>query len=411
MKDKLKIKIAVIGGGAAGLTAAIKCAEKFGGKNVIILERQINIGRKLLSTGNGRCNISNKNLSPEHYNGDKNIINHVLSDFSYKASKRFFGNMGILFREDSEGRAYPYSNQAATVLGCMLLQLDRLEVKRLCSFKINSIIKNENYFEISAVNMTIYAEYVIFACGSAAYPSLGSNTSGFELLQNFGIPQPRLLPALAPIETIEKYRILKGVRAKGIVSMYADNELITEKQGEIQFTDKWLSGICVFDISRTVNEYLIYKKSHDIKLCIDLMPEYTESDLWVYLKKCKVLFSNEKAAELLTGALNKNLARTAATYAGIQDKLCRTLSGNDMQKLITAVKAFTFTPVYSENFNSSQVCAGGYGSDTVNPETLMAKKVDRLFICGEMLDADGECGGYNLHFAFGSAMKPAKYIK
>ena len=411
MKERKKIKIAVIGGGAAGLTAAIKCAEKFGGKNVIILERQMNIGRKLLSTGNGRCNISNKNISPEHYHGDKNIINSVLSEFSYKASKKFFAGMGILFREDIEGRAYPYSNQAYTVLDCMLAQLDRLGVARLCSFKINSISKNGDFFDISSAGMTIHAEYVIFACGSAAYPSLGANISGFGLLENLGIPQPRLFPALAPIETKEKYSILKGVRAKGIVSMYAGNKLITEKQGEIQFSDKWLSGICVFDISRTVNEYLIYKKAHDIKLSIDLMPEYEESDLWVYLKKCKVLFSDGKAASLLSGALNKNLARAVASYAGIQDKLCKTLSGNDMKDLINAVKAFTFTPVYSENFNSAQVCAGGYGSDTVNPETLMSKKADKLFICGEMLDADGECGGFNLHFAYGSAMKPAKYIK
>lgn len=411
MKERKKIKIAVIGGGAAGLTAAVKCAEKFGGKNVIILERQMNIGRKLLSTGNGRCNISNKNISPEHYHGDKNIINSVLSGFSYKASKKFFAGMGILFREDSDGRAYPYSNQAYTVLNCMLAQLDRLGIKRFCSFKIDSISKNTDFFEISSVNTTICAEYVIFACGSAAYPSLGANSSSLTLLKNLGIPQPRIFPALAPIETKEKYSILKGVRAKGIISVYADDQLITEKQGEIQFTDKWLSGICVFDISRTVNEYMIYKKANNIKLCIDLMPEYTESDLWIYMKKCKTLFSNDKTSSLLTGALNKKLSHAIASYAGIQDKLCKNLSGNDMKTLINAVKAFTFTPVYSDNFNSAQVCAGGYGSDTVNSETLMSRKVNKLFICGEMLDADGECGGYNLHFAFGSAMKPAKYIK
>ncbi len=411
MKEREIIKIAVIGGGAAGLTAAIKCAEKFGGRNVIILERQMNIGRKLLSTGNGRCNISNKNISPEHYHGDKNIINSVLSDFSYKASKKFFADMGLLFRQDSEGRAYPYSNQSAAVLECMLSRLNCLGVKRSCSFKINSIVKNKNHFEIYAENVTICAEYLIFSCGSAAYPSLGANTSGFELLENLGIPKPKLFPALSPIETKEKYSILKGIRAKGTVSLYADNKPVTVKEGEIQFSDKRLSGICVFDISRTVNEYMVYKKANNIKLCIDLMPEYTESDLWIYMKKCKTLFSNDKTSSLLTGALNKKLARAVAAYAGIQDKLCKTLSGNDMKDLINAVKAFTFMPVYSDNFNSAQVCAGGYDSDTIDPETLMSRKINNLFVCGEMLDADGECGGYNLHFAFGSAMKPAKYIK
>ncbi len=411
MKEREKIKIAVIGGGAAGLTAAVKCAEKFGGRNVIILERQMNIGRKLLSTGNGRCNISNINISPEHYHGDKNIINSVLSDFSYKASKKFFADMGLLFRQDSEGRVYPYSNQSATVLECMLYRLDCLGVKRLCSFKINSVVKNENYFEITSENVTICAEYLIFACGSAAYPSLGANTSGFELLENLGIPKPKLFPALSPIETKEKYGILKGVRAKGTVSLYADDKPVTVKEGEIQFSDKRLSGICVFDISRTVNKYLNGKKSHNLKLCIDLMPEYTESDLWIYLKRCKVIFSDKKADSLLVGALNKNLARAAADHAGIKDKPCKALNGHDMQNLISVIKNFTFTPVYSDNYNSAQVCAGGYGSDTIEPETLMSKKINKLFVCGEMLDADGECGGYNLHFAFGSAMKPAKYIK
>ena len=415
MKNK-NIKIAVIGGGASGLVAAITCAERFGKGSTILIEKQVRTGRKLLATGNGRCNITNRNVSPEHYYGDKQIINSVISRFSPDDSEEFFGKLGILFRDDSEGRVYPHSNQASTVLDCMRMRCEKLGVEELCGVNVRTIKKENGLFVINSDEMILKAENVIFATGSQASPLLGSDDSGFGLLHSFGIEHTPLFPALSPIYTKEKYKNLKGVRAKGSVSLIADGKALKNRDGEIQFTDYGISGICVFELSRFVNEFLRLgticgKKHSSIKISLDVMSEYSFADLCVYLQKCRKIFAKNKAQDILSGALSKKLSQSIIEYCRIENKQCCQLNDYEIKKIAGAVKGFTFTPTASDGYKSAQVSAGGIGSKYVNPETLMSKTVKNLYICGELLNVDGDCGGYNLHFAFAGGTIPSKYIK
>ena len=398
-----RVKVAIIGGGAAGLACAITCGERFGRNSTVIIERQARVGKKLLATGNGRCNITNRNASPEHYQGDETIIKSVLERFSPNDCEKFFARIGILFRDEDDGRVYPYSNQASTVLDGMRLNCERLGISEICGFEIKQIKKNNGFFSVISENITVQAENIVFSTGSKASSSLGANDSGYRLLQNFGINSTSLKPALCPVVTKEKYKNLKGVRAKGTVTLFDGDKKIIFREGEIQFTDYGISGICVFDISRFVSD------CKNPKIFVDVMKEYSENHLCDYLFKCRKIFAN--AGDILTGALNKKLAQVIVQNCGVSQKTCRELSESDIKKLAHAVKNFTFTPLKSEDYSNAQVCAGGITSKYVYPETLMSKTVKNLYICGEMLDADGECGGYNLHFAFGSGILVGKSIK
>ena len=408
------IKNVVIGGGASGLVAAIECSRANGKNSTILIERQPRTGRKLLATGNGRCNISNMNVSPEHYHGDKKLIRSVLSDFSVNDLKNYFLGMGILLREDGEGRIYPYSNQASTILDGLQKECERQMVEELCDFRIKSIKKDKGKFVIVSEELTLYADNLIFATGSQASPLLGANDSGYRLLETLGINSTPLFPALSPVHTKEKYKNLKGVRAKGSVSVIADGKKIKTSVGEIQFTDYGLSGICVFEISRAVNEFFMLgsvdgKKYPELKLSADVMNNYNFTELCTYLEQCKKIFDGRKTCDILSGALNNKLSQSVAEYSGIAGKPCRSLTNGDIKKLAWGVKNFIFTPVISDGYRSSQVSAGGISSEYIDPETLMSRSVKNLFVCGELLNVDGDCGGYNLHFAIGSGIRAARH--
>ena len=191
-----KVKTAVIGGGASGLAAAIVSAERFGKGSTVIIERQARTGRKLLATGNGRCNITNRNASPEHYHGDEKIIQSVLGKFSPKDCENFFNKIGVLLRDEDEGRVYPYSNQASTVLDAMRMECERLGAEEICGFTVTSVTKRNGMFYICSDEMTIESENVIFATGSQASPLLGANDTGYRLLHSLKIEATPLFPAL-----------------------------------------------------------------------------------------------------------------------------------------------------------------------------------------------------------------------
>lgn len=411
-----KFKTAIIGGGAAGLSAAISVSQKTGCGSTVIIEKQNKIGRKLLATGNGRCNIGNSDLSSQHYHGDKKIINSVLSNYSLSDAEKFYSSMGLLLRKDSEGRIYPYSSRSDTVVECLRHQLQKFSVEVLCEFVIQNIRCEKNYFIISSGEHNIYAQYIIFAAGSQASPSLGSDKSGYDLLKKAGILTTPLFPSLSPVICKEKYRQLKGVRAKGKVTLFGDEKIISSRNGEIQFTEQGLSGICIFDLSRYVNEFFAcgsVSGANYNSLCIsaDLMPDYSESDVLGYLRKFRKMFDNADTQMILSTVFDKKLAAVLLHYTGIKCKKCSDITEPELKKLSHSVKDFRFTPSELSSFKNAQVSAGGFDSTSVDPSTLMCRKLKNLYICGEMLNVDGDCGGYNLHFAFGSGTIPAKTIK
>lgn len=410
-----QVKVAVIGGGAAGLTAAVGCAGSFGRGSVVILERQAKVGRKLLATGNGRCNISNRFVSPEHYHGDNRLIRSVLDYFSVDAMREFMASLGVLLCEEGEGRMYPTSHQASTILDALRAECQRLGVEELCGADIHSVRKEKGRFLIHCEQLTVEAEAVIVAAGSQASPQLGASAGGYELLRAFGMKSTPLFAALSPVFTKEARKSLKGVRAKGTVTLLQDGKALRQTTGEIQFTDYGLSGICVFELSRAVNEFFLMgtvdgKPCRELRLSVDVLHETDFAQLVEYLAMCRKLYGNRKADELLSGALHKRLAAAIAAQCGLEDKSCALLSQQELKKLAHGAKHFLYTPVRSDAFQSAQVSAGGFGADEIDCRTMMSRKIKNLYVCGELLDVDGDCGGYNLHFAVGSALLAASSL-
>ena len=412
----IKVRTAVIGAGASGLAAAITAGEKKSGKTIII-EKQDRAGRKLLATGNGRCNISNLHIFRDNYHGDRAIIDRVLSNYPYERAERMCNSLGFLLRSDSEGRVYPMSNRSDTVLDCMLRKLRSLSVDIMYGEEIRFLGKPDDKFCIVLKNDTVYADNIIMAAGSYAAPHLGSDKSAVKLMyDSFGFKYNTMYPALCPVICREKYASLKGVRAKGSVSLIADDNIIKTESGEIQFNDTGLSGICIFNLSGYVNEFLLCgtadgNNCKKIKISVDLMPDRHERDIIGFLRKCRRIFSGEDNTLLLSGLFDKKLSAVLMKCISAGSVTCEKLSEDDLRKAAHIIKNFEFTPSRISDVRNAQTAAGGYGSSIVEPATLMCRKVRNLFICGELLDVYGDCGGYNLHFAFGSGIMAAENIK
>ena len=408
-----KTKAAVIGAGPAGLCAAISCSRTLGRGSTVILEKQAKAGRKLLATGNGRCNISNEDIALRHYHGDRAIAGAVLGEFPGGAMYGFMRELGVLLRSDGEGRIYPYSNQASTVLDALTGECARQSVRILTGYEINTVKKENGRFIVSSGDTEVQSEYLIFASGSAAASHLGADSSGYSLLEGLGIKHTPLFPVLCPVETEESRKALKGVRAKGTVSLIADGKKLNERSGEIQFTGSGLSGICVFELSRDISEFAAFGTIEDryikkIKLSLDLMKEHSFPEVCAFLEERKRLLADRPASELLCGALNRQLSEEIARRCGLLSRLCAQLAKPDIKALAGTVKGMSFTPASTGGLASAQVCAGGVGADEIDPCTLRSKRVNNLYICGELLNVDGDCGGFNLHFAAGSGLLAGK---
>lgn len=399
--------IAIIGGGASGLCAAI-CAARNLRKNgilgkITVLERSSKVGRKLLATGNGRCNLSNENLDLSNFHGDIKIVESVFSRFAYCEISEFFSSLGLLTKTDSMGRVYPYSNRSDTVLSTLLLACKKYGIEIITDFTVLDIKRYKDKLEIISENRKISASSVIIACGSRANKGLGSNL-GYELLGKIGVTYSPLFPSLASVAVSENISTLKGVRVRGNVAFFADGKVIHSEDGEIQFTDKALSGICVFNISRYAGEFFKLgtvneNKCANIKIRLNLMPEYSFSEIISILQNRRKAFPKADCKELLAGILDEKLADYIAKKINP-----KSINDSTIKRLANMLSKIDFTPVKSDNNATAQVTAGGVTSKEIDVNTLALKSDKRIKFCGEILDVDGDCGGYNLSFAWASGM-------
>lgn len=394
--------IIIIGGGASGMMCAIKAKENNPDKSVVILEKQNRIGRKLLSTGNGRCNLSNSDANnTEHYHGSfkKNLKTAFKECLFLKTLEEF----PIALESDSEGRYYPYSNHAGTVLDILRFRLDESGVEVICNSLVKSISKKDNIFNISTDSETYSCEKLVVSTGSPASPKLGADKSGLDLLKNLGHKIVPLSPALCPLEVIDKKIMpsIKGVRQKGIASLYDGDELIKTESGEIQFTENALSGICIFNLSSYVKDL----KNPIISLNLNYDKENYGQLLYV-LKLNKERFRNREISRFLDVFYVNKLGVAILKCAGIKNlnKKVSTLSKDEIENISETIYNWRFKVKLPSDFSKAQVCSGGVSGNEINPKTMGSKLVKNLFICGEAVDINGDCGGFNLNFAFTSGI-------
>ena len=389
--------IGIIGGGASGMAAALAAAENAQAK-VILFERQARLGRKLLATGNGRCNLSNRDAGPDFYYGeDLDFTATALAQYDVENTLQWFLEMGLLTVTEPSGRVYPYSDQANSVVDVLRFALQKPNIEVLTGFEVTKVRRNHPGFTVENGEMAVFCDKLIVAAGGLAGSKLGGSMSGYRLLMKLGHSCTKLRPALVQIRSDwSGCPSLKGVRANCRAEITRDGVLHSAGKGEIQFTEYGLSGPVIFEISRDVCRE---KGSWVCKL--DLLPDMDESVLQELLRRRQA--TDLLAEELFTGILHNRLGRVVTKEAGISlHAPVRLLEKWQLQAACKAAKALQVSLTEPMGMDSAQVTAGGIVTAEVDPKTMESKLVQGLYICGEVLDVDGDCGGFNLQWAWSS---------
>ena len=389
--------IAIIGGGASGMAAALAAAENE--KNqVILLERQARVGRKLQATGNGRCNLSNIHAADRGYHGQSpEFVIGAISAFSPAETLQWFSSLGLFTVTEENGKVYPYSDQANSVVDVLRLALVKENITLKTGYEVTKIQKSADGFQITNGEEPIACHKLIVACGGLAGSKLGGTMSGYKLLAKLGHRSTKLRPSLVQIKSSwPELPSLKGVRANCCVEILHNGEIYAKSTGELQLTEHGISGPVVFEISRDV---CAERGKWTAKL--DFLPNLPAEVLEKELQRRRN--TNLPMEELLTGILHNRLGRVLTKTAGIKGKqYARQISNAELAEVVACVKGLEITLTEPLGMDSAQITAGGVLTDGFDPNTMESKSVSSLYACGEVLDIDGDCGGYNLQWAWSS---------
>lgn len=392
------MNIAIIGGGASGLMAAITA--KSSDNRVIIYEREKRVGKKLLATGNGRCNLTNTGADIYNYHGkNPEFVKGAVKRFWVRETLNFFSSIGVLWKEEQEGKVYPYSDTASSVLDVLRRKAETVGVETVCEYDVKEIRKTKKGFLIVPYKgESAVCDKLIIAAGGKASPNLGSNGSGYELLKSMGHKITKLSPSLVQMKTeTEVVKKLKGIKINAKLTV-GENE----NTGEILFTDYGLSGPPVFSLSSRMEDVA--------EAVLDIMPEYSFDEVYsVLCERCAYLY-DVPLEEYFTGMLNKRVGQALLKSVGVMplSRLSSTLSEKELKKIACAIKQWKFKIEGTMSWNNAQVTRGGAVTAEFNEVTMESKLVKNMYACGEVLDIDGDCGGYNLQWAWSSGYLAGK---
>lgn len=393
-------KIAVIGGGASGLVAAIAAARSNPDAQITIYEKKDTVGKKILATGNGRCNLTNKDMTVSCFRSDNiPFVESVLNTFGYEDTLRFFSSLGLMTK--SRGSyVYPYSDQASTVLELLKLEAKRLHVKVITDTAITDIVPTANGFSIKYEKNKAKADAVILACGGKANSKLGSDGSGYALAKGLGHTMVPVVPALVQLK-VRNHPFVKaaGVRTDAVVTAICDGKETASDHGELQLTAYGISGIPVFQISRFIARALYQKQTAKVK--IDFLPGLSQEQLKELLLERKKNREQMTCADYLLGIFHQKLIPRFLEQARIRMHTpARELTETQIKSLVQVVKENVVLIETTNGFENAQVCAGGISTEEIHADTMESRYISGLYLTGELLDVDGICGGYNLQWAW-----------
>ena len=389
--------IGIIGAGASGMAAALAAAENPEAQ-IILFERQARVGRKLQATGNGRCNLTNLHAAEGGYYGEEpSFAKPALQALSPEKAIAWFRELGLFTVAESSGRVYPYSDQANSVVDVLRLALEKPNISLRTGVEVQKVRRADGVFLVETDTDAVSCDKLIIACGGLAGTKLGGTLSGYQLLGKLGHKSTRLRPALVQLKSgWGALPSLKGVRANCHAQILRDGVLFAESTGELQFTEYGLSGPVIFEISRDVCQG---KGNWSCRL--DFLPQYTQEDLEKELHRRRQ--TQLPVEELLTGVLHNRLGRVLTRAAGIKDKRAvQELTNEELRQICQTVKGFEAELTEPMGMDAAQVTAGGVLTRDFDPETMESRLVAGLYACGEVLDIDGACGGYNLQWAWSS---------
>ncbi|HBK03259.1 MAG TPA: aminoacetone oxidase family FAD-binding enzyme [Clostridiales bacterium] len=389
--------IGIIGGGASGMAAALSAAEKEDAQ-VVLLERQARVGRKLLATGNGRCNLTNLHAAVGGYHGNApEFARYAIEMFPPEKTLDWFRSLGLLTVAEDSGRVYPYSDQANSVADVLRFALEKPNIQVKLGFEVEKVKKTQSGFLVQSRGEGVECNRLIIACGGLAGTKLGGSMSGYKLLRSLGHGCTKLRPTLVQLKSGWRgAAALKGVRANCRAAVVHDGKVTAESEGQLQFTEYGLSGPVIFEISRDVCQ-----GGGDWLCRLDFLPEMEEDTLVSELEKRRNTVL--PVSELLTGILHNRLGRVLTQSAGLTlNAPASSLSDGELVQAARGVKCLEVSLTEPMGMDSAQVTAGGILTSQFDEKTMESRIVPGLYACGEVLDIDGDCGGYNLQWAWSS---------
>ena len=389
--------VGIIGGGASGMAAALAAAEN-PEVQVILMERQARVGKKLSATGNGRCNLTNLHAADGGFHGtEPSFANHAIDSFDPEATLEWFSSLGLFTVAEESGRVYPYSDQANSVVDVLRFALEKENITVKLGFEVEKAKRTASGFRVESREEAVECDKLIIACGGLAGTKLGGTMSGYKLLRGFGHKCTKLRPTLVQLKSSwGGCTGLKGVRCNCHAAIFHNGTLHSESTGELQFTEYGISGPVIFEISRDVCQ-----EKGEWVCRLDFLPDIDDGKLKAELLRRKTTCL--PASELLTGILHNRLGRVLSQSAGISaNRPVAELSDYEIIQAIRAVKTFELTLTEPMGMDSAQVTAGGILTSEFQETTMESRLVPGLYACGEVLDIDGDCGGYNLQWAWSS---------
>jgi predicted Rossmann fold flavoprotein len=396
-------QVVVVGGGGAGIMAALTAAER--GAHVTLLERMEKPGKKILVCGNGRCNITNASQEVSRFHGaPPDFIDAVLNAYPVKKTIEFFDSIGLPCVEEEMGRMYPSCGQAASVLSVLRYEMDRRNVRVMCGADAVRLTKKGAGFAVDTANGPTYeADRVIMAAGGKAGPQYGSIGTGLEMVRDLGHKINPVFPVLVMINLESPFlKEMDGVRFEGSAAVVSGGKVIREESGEIQITDYGISGIPALDLSRAAGECVYYKR--EARLDMRLLPRRTASEIWDDVRGRLASRPDETLERALTGIVHMKLIPALIRAAGFKNQHipCRHAPEPSARALATLLHTWSFPITGTQDWTRAHVTAGGVDASQINPLTLESKRVSGLYLVGEIVDVDGDCGGFNLQWAWSS---------
>lgn len=393
-------EVIIIGGGASGLVAAITAARR--GTKVCIIERLNRIGKKILVTGNGRCNMTNTDITSQRYHSSSNVkFEEVLERFGYKETEKFFKELGIMPLIEGK-KVYPLSEQATSIVDVLRMEIEKLGVEIIPDTKIVEIRPIKKGWQLfSEEGKCFEARKVIMATGGMTNTSLGCDGLGYELLKKTGHSLRTPFPILVHLISPSPYcKMMKGTKFKADASIFVEGKLTRKEYGEVLFTEDGLSGPPIFQISRVASLAALEKKKAEVRL--DLFPSISEDELINIMYERITLHPERTIENLLIGVVHKRVIMPLIKAAKIESihRSIDTLEYEEISSLVNVMKGFSFKVEGTRGYKFAQVTAGGISADEIDFNTMASLKAKDLYITGEVMDVDGDCGGYNLQWAW-----------
>ena len=394
------MKVAIIGAGASGLACAIEAfeeAKRSGVRiDITLFEKNDRAGKKILATGNGRCNLTNLNCKKDFYNGGSDVAVSVFQKFSPESNIEFFKRLGLYTRADSEGRVYPLSNQASSVLDALRLGIRNRGIKIVTDFPVKSIEHKDGFYLVDGKR---FDKIVLAAGGKACVKDF----NGYELLRGLDIPVTKTAPSLVRLTTEDKTtKSLKGIRAAVRLTLKIDGKVKAEEKGELLFSDNVLSGIAAMQLSAYISRHFTKSKTRPF-VDVDFVPDFSYDEL---LREIKLICKSCKDTEsenILSAFMPKKIGMAILKKSSVPfDKRAGDLNEAETEKIVSFAKRYTFEISGTKDYADAQVTSGGADLTAFNTETLESEKHKGFYCCGEILDIDGLCGGYNLQWAWSS---------